>query len=164
MTVFGFEVASHSGWTGRGVDRPIAVFSRGRLAVAVRTSIGFVAAVGVLALPWLGRAISPSFSAWNLTLSLGAVPLVGHLSYGLVLAALTGCAFVSFARAGWQRTVVTRAVGWSYLLLALFFVVSTRLSGEATLFALQSDASRRRFSIANSSPTTARHPQPSSSA
>ena len=99
-------------------------------------------------LPWLGRALSPNFSAWNLRLSFGAVPLVGHLSYGALIFLLTACGLVSFARAGWRPTVVTRAVGWSYLLFALVFVLSTRLSGGATLFALQSDASQA--SIINS--------------
>ena len=38
-----------------------------RQSVAVRTSIGFLFALGSLALPWLGLTLSPDLSAWNLT-------------------------------------------------------------------------------------------------
>jgi hypothetical protein len=148
VSVFSFEAVPEVGWAGRGVDRPIAIFATSRAAIAVRTGIGFAAAIVTLVLPWFGRALSPNFSAWNLTFSFGAVPLVGHLSYGAVIFLLTACGLVSFARAGWRRTVVTCAVGWSYLVLALIFILTTRLAGGATLFALQSDASQA--SIINS--------------
>ena len=96
----------------------------------------------VLVLPWLGLTLSPSLSAWHLTFSLGAVPLLHHISYGIVLAALSVGAVVSFIRAGWRVTRVTRAVGWAYLALALVFLVTTRLADTATMFGLQSDASQ----------------------
>ena len=147
MSVFGFEAVPDLGWTGRGSDRPIAVFAASRAAVAVRTAIGFAAAIVTLVLPWLGRALSPKFSAWNLG-SPWCRPPRRPSQLRRTHLPPSACGLVSFARAGWRPTVVTRAVGWSYLLFALVFVLSTRLSGGATLFALQSDASQA--SIINS--------------
>ncbi len=125
--------------------RPIALFAATRHSVAVRTSIGFFCALGSLALPWLGLTLSPNLSAWNLTMSLGAVPLARHISYGVVIAALTACALVSFLRSGGRRTLVTRAVGWAYLALSLIFVFSTRVVDTASMFRLQSDANQAQI-------------------
>ncbi len=129
-------------WADRGADRPVAILAGTKQAVSVRFALGIIAAVGGLVLPWVGLNLTPSLSAWNLNFSLGAVPLVGHLSYGLVIAVLTVCAVVSFVRAKGAPTLVTRAVGWGYLGLALTFVVTTRLVGIGTMFKLQSDVSQ----------------------
>jgi hypothetical protein len=125
-----------------GTTRPAAIFAAARHTVAVRIGLALLLAVGSLAIPWLGLTLSPSPSAWRLTFSLGAVPLLHHLSYGLVVAALTLCATVSFIRSRGRATVVTRGVGWSFVALSLIFVVTTRLVGAATMFTLQSDANQ----------------------
>lgn len=122
--------------------RQVAIFARTRPAAAVRNGIGVLAALAALVLPWLGLNLSPSLSAWHLHFSLGAVPLVGHISYGLVVAVLAACAAVSLVRSGGWATTVSRAVGWVFIALSLVFVVTTRLVGGATLFALQTDASQ----------------------
>jgi hypothetical protein len=127
---------------------PAAIFAPSRHAVAVRTGLGLVLAAGSLAVPWLGLTLSPSPSAWHLTLSLAAVPLLHHLSYGFVVAVLTLCATISFVRSKGRVTVVTRGVGWSLFALSLLFVVTTRLVGAATMFTLQSDA--RQTQVINS--------------
>lgn len=129
-------------WADRGADRPVAILAGTKQAVSVRFALGIIAAVGGLVLPWVGLSLTPSLSAWDLHVSLGAVPLVGHLSYGLVMAVLTVCALVSFVRARGTPTLVTRAVGWGYLGLSVTFVVTTRLVGIGTMFKLQSDVSQ----------------------
>jgi len=119
--------------------RPIGILANTRTAVAVRTTLAFLLTAAALVLPWLGLTLSPSLSVWHLTFSLGAVPLVHHLSYGGVVAALGLGAVVSFVRAGGRATRVTRTVGWAYIALPVVFAVTTRLVGTATMFALQSD-------------------------
>jgi hypothetical protein len=137
------DLSTHSvQWADRGADRPVAILAGTKQAVSVRFALGIIAAVGGLVLPWVGLSLTPSLSAWNLTFSLGAVPLVGHLSYGLVIAVLAVCAVVSFIRAKGAPTLVTRAVGWGYLGLSLIFVVTTRLVGIGTMFKLQNDVSQ----------------------
>ena len=131
--------------SNREDPRPIGILASTRAAVAVRTTLAFLLAAGALVLPWLGLTLTPSLSAWHLTFSLGAVPLVRHLSYGVVVAALGLCAVVSFVRAGGRPTRVTRTVGWVYIALPLIFVVTTRLVGTATMFALQSDNSQTQI-------------------
>ena len=131
--------------SNREDPRPIGILASTRAAVAVRTTLAFLLAAGALVLPWLGLTLTPSLSAWHLTFSLGAVPLVHHLSYGVVVAALGLCAVVSFVRAGGRPTRVTRTVGWAYIALPLIFVVTTRLVGTATMFALQSDNSQTQI-------------------
>jgi hypothetical protein len=130
---------------GDSESRPIALFATSRHSVAVRTSIGFLCALGSLALPWLGLNLSPDFSPWTLKLSLGAVPLAHHISYGVVVASLTACALVSFIRSGAQRTVCVRAVGWAYLVLSLTFLLTTRMVDTFTMFNLQSDANQSQI-------------------
>jgi hypothetical protein len=125
--------------------RPPAIFAGTRQAVAVRAVLGLGLAAGSLVLPWLGLALSPSLSAWNLKLSLGAVPLLHHLSYGMILAALLVCASVSFLRSRGRPTTCTRFVGWAFLASPLVFAVTTRLVGAATMFTLQSDASQTQI-------------------
>jgi hypothetical protein len=122
--------------------RSAGVFAMTRQATAVRTIIGMALALGALALPWLGFNLSPSLSAWRLTFALGAIPLIHHLSYGLLVGALALCAVVSFVRSKGRPTVVTRGVGWTYILLSLIFVVTTRMLDIGTMFALQNDASQ----------------------
>jgi hypothetical protein len=134
--------APTSQWTGMGTDRPVAILARTKQAVAVRFAIGIVAAAGALVLPWVGLTLTPSLRAWNLTFSLGAVPLLHHLSYGSVVAFLTACAVVSFVRAGGRTTLVTHAVGWAYLALSLTFVFTTRLVGIGTMFKLEGDVNQ----------------------
>jgi hypothetical protein len=126
-----------------GEDRqPIGILATTRTAVAVRTTLAFLLVVAALALPWLGLTLSPSLSAWHLTFSLAAVPLVRHLSYGVLVAVLGLCAAVSFVRSGGRPTPITRMVGWAYIALPMIFLVTTRLVGTATMFALQSDNSQ----------------------
>ena len=122
--------------------RPIGILAPTRTAVAVRTTLAFLLVAAALALPWLGLTLSPSLSAWHLTFSLAAVPLVQHLSYGVLIAVLGLCAVVSFGRAGGRPTPLTRMVGWAYIALPLVFVVTTRLVGTSTMFTLQSDNSQ----------------------
>jgi hypothetical protein len=122
--------------------RPIGILAPTRTAVAVRTTLAFLLVAAALALPWLGLTLSPSLTAWHLTFSLAAVPLVKHLSYGVLVAALGLCAVVSFGRAGGRPTPITRLVGWAYIALPLIFVVTTRMVGTATMFTLQSDNSQ----------------------
>ncbi len=130
---------------GGNKPRPIAIFAATRHSVVVRTSIGFFFALGALTLPWLGLNLSSDFSAWNLKLSLGAVPFARHISYGVVIAALTVCGIVSFIRSRGQRTLCTRAVGWAYLALSLVFVLTTRMVDAVTMFNLQSDANQSQI-------------------
>jgi hypothetical protein len=127
---------------GELAAKPAAIFAATRRAVAVRTGLGLLLAAGSLAVPWLGLTLSPSPSAWRLTFSLAAVPLVHHVSYGWVVASLTLCATVSFVRSKGRATVVTRGVGWAFFALSVIFVVTTRLVGAATMFILQSDANQ----------------------
>ncbi len=130
------------GWAGRGAGRPVAMFAASRHALVARFAVGMVAALGALALPWIGLNLSSSLSVWDLDFSLGAVPLLHHLSYGVAVGALAVAAVVSFVRAGGQATRVTRSVGWAYLALALVFVVTTRIAGGATMFTLQNDVNQ----------------------
>jgi hypothetical protein len=125
--------------------RSMGLFAMTRQATAVRTSIGIALGLGALVLPWLGLNLSPDFSAWGVNFSLGAVPFIGHLSYGVVIATLSVCALVSFFRSKGRPTLVTRGVGWSYVALALIFVVTTRLVGTGTMFALQNDANQSQI-------------------
>lgn len=125
--------------------RPIGILAATRSAVAVRTTVAILLATASLTLPWLGLNLSPSLSALHLTFSLGAVPLLHHVSYGLVIGALTVGATVSFVRSKGRATRVTRAVGWAYIALPLIFVATTRLVGTATMFTLQSDAGQAQI-------------------
>jgi hypothetical protein len=125
--------------------RSAAIFAGTRQAVAVRGMLGLGLAASSLALPWLGLTLSPSLSAWHLALSLGAVPLLHHISYGMMLAVLLACATVSFVRSKGRPTACTRAVGWAFLASPLIFAVTTRLVGAATMFTLQSDASQTQI-------------------
>jgi hypothetical protein len=101
-----------------------------------------VAVLGAITLPWLGLNLSPGLRSWNLAFSLGAVPLVGHISYGLVVSILAICAIVSFTEAGWRTTRVTRCVGWVFVALPVIFVVTTRISGGSTMFRLADDVNQ----------------------
>ena len=130
------------------IPPPIGILASTRPAVAVRTTLAFLLVAASLVLPWLGLNLSPSLSAWHLTFSLAAVPLLHHLSYGEVVAALAVCAIVSFVRSKGRATRVTRTVGWAYIALPLIFVVTTRMVGAPTMFALQSD--NRQNQIINS--------------
>jgi hypothetical protein len=136
-----------AGDTTRGGRSPqlVAIFARTQRAVAVRTGLGILLALGSLALPWIGLTLSPSLSAWNLRPSLAAVPLVHHASYGVLVGSLTLVAVVSFVRSKGQATPCTRAVGWAYLALSLMFFVTTRLIDTATMFTLQNDANQSQI-------------------
>ena len=138
-----------AGATGRrpaGAQRRTpALFATTPHAVAVRVAIGLALAAVSLLLPWLGLTLRPSLSAWRLTLSLGPVPLAGHVSYGVVLAPLLVCAAVSFVRARGRPTPCTRVTGWVLIASPLLFVLTTRLVGAATMFTLQSDASQTQI-------------------
>jgi hypothetical protein len=107
-----------------------------------RVIVGLSAALGGLVLPWLGLNMSPSLSAWHLTLALGAVPLVGHVTYGEVLATLLVTASVSTWRAHGQPTNTTRACGWAILTTAVLFVLTTRVMGADILFRLSNDTAQ----------------------
>jgi hypothetical protein len=125
--------------------RSPAIFAGSRQGVAVRGALGLGLAAGSLALPWLGLTLSPSLSAWHLRLSFGAVPLLHHISYGMILTALLVCASTSFLRSRGRPTACTRVVGWTFLACPLIFAVTTRLVGAATMFTLQSDASQTQI-------------------
>jgi hypothetical protein len=125
--------------------RSVAVFAMTRQAVAVRATIGIGSALGALALPWLGLTLTPSLSVWQLTFSLGAVPLLHHVSYGLVIAVLALCASVSFARSRGATTLVTRGIGWTFIGLSIVFVCTTRMVGTGTMFKLQNDANQMQI-------------------
>lgn len=104
-----------------------------------RIVVGLLAALCGLVLPWVGLTLSPSISAWHLTFALGAVPLVGHLTYGEVLAALVVVATVSAVRSGGKPTNTTRTCGWALVATTLIFVVTTRVMGAEILFRLSTD-------------------------
>jgi len=161
MTVSTFDIAAEGvHWSDEGPHHPVAIFARTPQAVAVRAALGLIAAVGSLVLPWLGLNLRPSLTAWDLTFSLGAVPLLHHLSYGLVISVLTVGACASLIRSRGRTTTVTRAVGWAYLALSVTFLVTTRAAGAATMFALQNDANQSQIinsqflTNANSPPPT----------
>jgi hypothetical protein len=105
-----------------------------------RIVLGLLAALCGLVLPWVGFTLSPTLSAWHLTFAMGAVPLVGHLTYGEVLAALVVVATVSAVRSGGKPTNTTRTCGWALLAMTLIFVVTTRVMGAEILFRLSTDA------------------------
>jgi hypothetical protein len=132
-------------WSGAKTHHPVAILAETRAAVAFRAALGICLAVASLALPWLGLSLTPSLSSWHLTFALGAVPLLGHVSYGEATATLTLCAIVSFVRSRGRATRVTRAVGWAFIALPVVFMVTTRLVGTATMFALQSDANQTQI-------------------
>lgn len=125
--------------TGPDRRRRAALFSVSSRAAVLRAGAGIVLSAGALVAPWLGLTLTPSLSAWQIHLSLAAVPGAGHLSYGVLTAALALAATVSFVRSRGRPTWVTRCVGWSYLLLCVVFVVTTRLVEGLTMFSLQSD-------------------------
>jgi hypothetical protein len=102
--------------------------------------LGLLAALCGLVLPWVGLTLSPNLSAWHLTFALGAVPLVGHLTYGEVLGALVIVATVSAVRSGGKPTNTTRTCGWALVATTLIFVVTTRVMGAEILFRLSTDA------------------------
>jgi tetratricopeptide (TPR) repeat protein len=104
-----------------------------------RIVLGLIAGLCGLVLPWVGLTLSPGLSAWHLSFALGAVPLVGRLTYGEVLAALVVAATVSAVRSGGKPTNTTRACGWALVATALVFVVATRVMGAEILFRLSSD-------------------------
>src|ERR1700722_16377608 len=104
-----------------------------------RIVLGLLAALCGLVLPWVGFTLSPNLSAWHLSFALGAVPLVGHLTYGEVLAALVVVATVSAVRSGGKPTNTTRTCGWALLATTLIFVVTTRIMGAEILFRLSTD-------------------------
>ena len=146
MTVSAFDMpAGGMEWVDEGRHRTIAIFSGSRTAVSVRFAIGMAGVLGALALPWLGLNLGSNLTAWHLTFSVASVPLLHHVSYGLVITVLALCALVSFVRAGARTTLVTRAVGWSYVLLSLAFILTTRLAGQATMLVLANDANQSQI-------------------
>ncbi|HEY3942802.1 MAG TPA: hypothetical protein VGL60_09975, partial [Acidimicrobiales bacterium] len=54
----------------------------------VRLVLGLACGLGSLVVPWVGLSLTPSPKAWDLHLSVAAVPLVGHLTYGVLVLAL----------------------------------------------------------------------------
>jgi hypothetical protein len=109
---------------------------------SARVIIGLAVALCGLALPWLGLNMSPSLSAWHLSVALGAVPLVGHVTYGEILGALLVAATVSTWRAHWQPTNTTRACGGAILSTGLLFVLTTRVMGADILLRLSADSAQ----------------------
>ena len=107
-----------------------------------RIVLGLLAALCGLVLPWVGLTLSPSLSAWHLTFALGAMPLVGHLTYGEVLAALVIVAH------GLGRPLRREADEHHSNLRVgprgtrLIFVVTTRVMGAEILFRLSTDTHR----------------------
>jgi hypothetical protein len=122
-----------------------ALFAATRQAAAVRCGLGVVAGLGALVLPWIGLNLSPDLLARHLTFSLGAVPLLGHLSYALVIVVLLVATVVSLVRSRGRVTPVTRAVGWCELALALLFVATTRIDGASVMFALTNDTNQTQI-------------------
>jgi hypothetical protein len=131
--------------TGPDRRRRAALFSVSSRAALLRAGAGIVLSAGALVAPWLGLTLRPSLSAWQIHLSLAAVPGAGHLSYAVLTAALALAATVSFVRSRGRPTWVTRCVGWSYLMLCVVFVVTTRLVEGLTMFSLQSDGTQTQI-------------------
>jgi hypothetical protein len=104
-----------------------------------RIVLGLLLAFSSLLFPWLGLSLSPSLSSWNLTMALGSMPLIGHLTYGELVAALAVTASVSAVRSRGRPTNTTRACGWAMLATPVFFFLTTRLIGSELLFRLTSD-------------------------
>ncbi len=71
---------------------------------------------------------------------MGAVPLVGHVTYGELVLVLTMTAAVSAIRARGRATNTTRACGWILVAAPLFFFLTTRLIGGEILFRLSTDS------------------------
>jgi hypothetical protein len=107
-----------------------------------RVVLGLAIALASLTLPWLGLSLSPSLSARHLTFALGAVPLVGHLTYGELIAVLILGAAASAVRSRGKPTNTTRACGWTMVATSLLFVLTTRIMGAETLFRLSSDTAQ----------------------
>ena len=107
-----------------------------------RIALGLLLAFSSLIFPWLGLSLSPSLSAWNLTMALGSMPLIGHLTYGELIAAFAVAASASTIRSRGRPTNTTRLCGWALIVAPLFFLVSTRLIGSEILFRLTSDNSQ----------------------
>jgi hypothetical protein len=105
-----------------------------------RIVLGLLFALSSLAFPWIGLSLSPSLSAWKLTFTMGAVPLVGHVSYGEFIGACTLTAAVSALRSRGTATNTTRACGWMLVATPLFFFLTTRLIGGEILFRLSTDS------------------------
>jgi hypothetical protein len=103
-----------------------------------RIVLGLLIGVFTLVIPWLGPTLNPSLSAWHLTLAVGGVPLVGHLSYGLLLAPTLLVSTASAWRSRGKATNTTRTCGWIFLGAAVLFVVTTRVMGTEVLFRLSS--------------------------
>ena len=124
---------------------PAALFAPTRQTAVVRCGLGVAAAAAALLLPWVGLNLSPDLSAWNLTFALSRVPLVDHLSYGAVIAVLMAAVLVSLFRSRGLPTAVTRSIGWILVALSIVFVVSTRVTGVATMFALTNDTTQTQI-------------------
>jgi hypothetical protein len=119
--------------------RRVALPAIPRARTSWRTFVGLFIGLLSLVLPWLGLTLTPSLSAWHLTIALGAVPLIGHLTYGELMAFLIIWAAVSAVRSRGRPTNTTRACGWAMVATALLFVVTTRVMGAELLFRLSSD-------------------------
>jgi hypothetical protein len=130
-----------------GVDHRIALPVMETQAVersrpSWRVIIGLGAALAALVLPWLGLNMSPSLSAWHLNVALGAVPLVGHVTYGEIAAVLLATAAVTTLRSGGRPTNTSRACGWAMVTTGLLFVVTTRVMGAEILLRLSTDTAQ----------------------
>lgn len=73
-------------------------------------------------------------------MALGSIPLVGHLTYGELIAGLAVSASVSAIHSRGRPTNTT--CGWALVVAPLFFFLSTRFVGSETLFRLTSDNSQ----------------------
>jgi hypothetical protein len=122
--------------------RDITVETVPRVRPSWRLLVGLLATSSTLVLPWLGRNLSPNLSAWHLNVSLGVVPLIGHLTYGEIVFALLAAATVSTLRSRGQATNTTHTCGWVVLATALIFVITTRITGAETLFRLSTDSAQ----------------------
>lgn len=100
---------------------------------------GALGACGLL-LPWAGFNLFPSLPAWSLHVSLAAVPLAGHATYGELDLAVLLAALVSSGRHGWARTTTVRWCGMALIGLAAAYVVTTRVAGGRLMFRLGQDA------------------------
>jgi hypothetical protein len=76
---------------------------------------------------------------------LGAVPVLGHVSYGDVLLPIVAVVALSFVRSRGRPTNVTRACGWAMIVIPVIFVVTTRIMGGELLFRLSNDLAQTQI-------------------
>jgi len=124
---------------------PTQPAARRQLPSWCRTTLGVALGASALIIPWIGLNLSADWTAFDIKLSFGAVPVLGHLSYGDVLLAIVAAVVVSTVRSRGRPTNVTRACGWAMILVPLLFVVTTRIMGGVVLFRLSNDLAQTQI-------------------